>query len=104
MEIPLASLNALNWHPASEGTTPLSKPDGDPVEVRFVNSCELNVELFYLTPEGVAKSYGAIAPSAVSRQRTHPGTVWEIRIGNGTRLGWFAVGDRTAKAVIPNGN
>lgn len=102
-EVPLASLPALTWHPASEGNTPRSKPDGNPFDVTFINSREESLELFWMTPDGGSKSYGLIAPAKTKRQQTRPGAVWEIRSAKGARLGSFVIGDRTAKAVIPDG-
>lgn len=102
-EVPVASLPALTWHPASEGDTPRSKPDGNPFDVTFINSREENVELFWMTPDGGTKSYGLIAPASTKRQQTRPGAVWEIRSEKGARLGSFVIGDRSAKAVIPDG-
>ena len=102
-EVPLASLPALTWHPASQGDTPRSKLDGNPFDVTFINSREESVELLWMTPDGGTKSYGLIAPAKTKRQQTRPGAVWEIRYANKTRLGSFVIGDRTAKAVIPDG-
>jgi len=102
-EVPLASLAALDWHPASQSATPPSKPDGNPFDVTFVNSREQSVELLWMTPDGGAKSYGFIPPARTKRQQTRPGAVWEIRSETGTRLGYFLIGDRMAKAVIPDG-
>ena len=56
-----------------------------------------------MTPDGSAKSYGLIAPVKTKRQQTRPGAVWEIRSANKACLGSFVIGDRTAKAVIPDG-
>jgi hypothetical protein len=102
-EVPLASLPALPWHPASEGGTPRSKPDGNPFDVTFINSREESVELFWMPPDGGSKSYGFIAPAKTKRLPTRPGAVWEIRAANKKRLGSFVIGDRAAKAVIPDG-
>jgi hypothetical protein len=38
----------------------------------------------------------------MKRQQTRPGAVWEIRSRDGTRLGHFIIGDRMAKAPIPD--
>jgi hypothetical protein len=100
-EIPLASLTALKWTPASAGATPPSKPDGTPFEIRFVNSRSQPVELLQLTPAGAAESFGTIEPQKLKSQQAIPGTVWEIRTPGGTRLGYFTIGDRTAKAIVP---
>lgn len=56
-----------------------------------------------MTPDGGAKSYGFIPPAKMKRQETRPGAVREIRSETGTRLGYFLIGDRMAKAVIPDG-
>jgi arylsulfatase A-like enzyme len=92
---------------------PISLPVGGPwqyretdwaaLDVTFINSREESVELFWMTPDGGTKSYGLIAPAKTKRQQTRPGAVWEIRSANKTRLGSFVIGDRTAKAVIPDG-
>ena len=100
--MPLASLGALDWHPANDAATPPSKPDGNPFGVTFVNSRERDVELFWMRPEGGAKSYGSIAPARTKCQQTRPGAVWEIRSTDGTRLGHFIIGDRAARAPIPD--
>ncbi|WP_395748729.1 sulfatase-like hydrolase/transferase [Prosthecobacter sp.] len=102
-EVPLASMTSLTWHPASEGPTPPSKPDGNPFDVTFINADEQNVELFWMSPEGESRSYGQIEPTKTRRQQTRPGAVWEIRSAVGMRLGHFVIGDRAAKAVIPKG-
>lgn len=100
-EVPLVSMTSLDWHPASGGPAPPSKPDGKPFDVTFVNAREQSVELLWMSPEGAARSYGHVEPAKTRRQQTRPGAVWEIRSANGTPLGHFVVGDRTAKAVIP---
>jgi arylsulfatase A-like enzyme len=97
-EVPLASLPELKWRPASEA----ERPYGERVEVAFVNAREQRVELFRIAPDGKAELSGVIEPAQVNRQRARPGDVWEIRLENGTRLGNFIVGDRAAKAVIPD--
>ena len=99
--IPLASLPELVWHSANEGDAPRSHPDGNPFDVTFVNSREQPVELIWLAPDGSTKSYGLIEAAKSRSQQTRPGASWEIRSSNGTRLGHFIIGDRTAKAVIP---
>ena len=100
-EVPLASRPALPWQSAGEGSTPRPKPDGNPFDVTFINRREESVELFRMTPEGTAQSFGLIAPAMTNRQQTQPGAVWEVRSGTGVRLGSFTIGDRSAKAVIP---
>ncbi len=100
-EVPLASLPSLQWHPASDKATPPSKPDGNPFEVTFQNHREQPVELFWMSPNGEAKSYGLIQPAKTRSQQTRPGAVWQIRSADSRPLGHFIIGDRAAKAKIP---
>lgn len=100
-ETPVASLPDLPWHPASKTSVPPSKPDGGTFDVVFVNRHSATVELCWMSPDGLPKSYGEIGPGSTKRQATRPGAVWMIRDVNKKSLGFFLVGDRTAKAVIP---
>lgn len=96
------SLVKLTWYPFEGGTVPPSKPDGNPFSVHFINQRQQTVELFWMSPEGQAKSFGSIAPGKTKSQQTRPGAVW--RIGNpdtDQTYGHFIIGDRTAQAVIP---
>jgi len=99
----IESLPALKWHPARRGSVPASKPDGSPFDVVFVNSGKQAVELFWMDREGKRRSYGQIDAGAVKRQQTRPGAVWQIATtGSGQPAGYFIVGDRTARAVVPD--
>jgi arylsulfatase A-like enzyme len=100
-EMPQASLPALPWHPVKDGAAPASRPDGNPFEVTFVNQREQAVEIFWMSPDGEAKSYGLIQPSKARRLQTRPGAVWQIRTEDNRPLGHFIIGDRMAKADIP---
>ncbi len=96
------SLTSLEWHPLdTDETPPPSRPDGDPFDVVFLNESEQTVELRWLRPEGGAQLYGEIEPGGMKRQRTRPGAAWLIADEAGKALGYFLVGDRTAKAIIP---
>lgn len=98
--VPVASLPILPWHPAAESVPP-SKPDGGTFDVVFINRRGEPVELLWMSPEGMPKSYGGIAPGAQKRQSTRPGAVWMIRDATQQALGHFRIGDRTSKALIP---
>ena len=53
--------------------------------------------------EGGTKSYGQIEAGKMQRQQTRPGAVWVIQDAESEKpLGFFRVGDRTARALIPN--
>ncbi|MFT6079117.1 MAG: hypothetical protein ACJAYX_001976 [Planctomycetota bacterium] len=76
-------------------------PDGKPFEVVVINRREVPVELFVVTPAGERKSYGRIAAGERNRRRTRPGAVWMVADTAGKPFGYFSVGDRIARAVIP---
>ena len=82
---------------------PVSKPDGNPFEVIFVNKTDRTVELFWMTLNGGRKSYRLIDSGQQFAQQTRPGAVWmisETKEDGGESLGYFKVGDRSARALI----
>lgn len=79
---------------------PPSKPDGNPFTVHFLNRSGAEVELLWVSPRGVLRKYGSIAPGRQKRQQTRPGAVWAVRSGAGQLHGYFVVGDRRARAEI----
>ncbi len=96
------SLAKLPWTPAQSGPLPVSKPDGNPFPVHFVNQQRQAVDLFWISPNGERKLYGTIPAGQTRSQQTRPGAVWGVgRSGSEEMLGHFTVGDRTAQAVIP---
>jgi arylsulfatase A-like enzyme len=102
IEPTIDSLVKLTWYPFEGGTVPPSKPDGNPFSVHFINQRQQSVELFWMSPEGQAKSFGSIAPGKTKSQQTRPGAVWKIgNPASDQTYGHFIIGDRTAQAVIP---
>ncbi|MCB1275096.1 sulfatase-like hydrolase/transferase [Prosthecobacter sp.] len=99
-QVPIASLPALKWHPASEPVPP-SKPDGNTFDVVFINERTQPVELCWMTPTGEPKSYGEIESNKQKRQSTRPGAVWIVRDSSQKALGHFQISDRSSKAIIP---
>ncbi len=95
------SLPRLRWHGVTDGAAPASKPDGNTFEVVFINQREDAVKLFWMDREGAPKFYATIPPGDRQRQSTRPGAVWLITDDSDNRLGHFAVGDRTARAIVP---
>ena len=95
------SLTALSWMPIRSGKAPVSKPDGRPFDVVFINRRTEDVQLWWMDRNGSRKLYAEIAPAAQKRQQTRPGAIWMIADKDGTPLGYFRVDDRTAKAVVP---
>ncbi|MCB1224892.1 MAG: sulfatase-like hydrolase/transferase [Verrucomicrobiales bacterium] len=99
-QVPVASLPALPWHPATE-PTPASKPDGNTFDVVFINQRAHPVELLWLSPSGSTHSYSLIPAQQRQRQSSRPGAVWLIRDASENLLGHFQIGDRSCKAIVP---
>jgi arylsulfatase A-like enzyme len=98
----LDSLPKLTWMPLTDEAAPVSKPDGNPFDVVFINQSKQTVELHWIDRNGKPKSYGGIAAGANRRQQTRPGAVWMIADEQRQPLGYFEVGDRASRAVIPD--
>ncbi|MCP3691201.1 MAG: sulfatase-like hydrolase/transferase [Planctomycetaceae bacterium] len=105
VEPKVASLPALKWQPVVEGKgVPSSRPDGNPFDVVFINRRDHEVTLYWMDREGARKRYAVIAPGKYYRQQTRPGAVWMIARADSNdspALGYFTVGDRAARAVVP---
>ena len=96
------SLPKLAWNRAGKTPAPASRPDGDPFEIVFFNKGKHTVKLFWVDRQGKPAPYGDIAAGKRKRQRTRPGAVWQIADQADHPLGHFIVGDRSARAVIPD--
>lgn len=96
----IESLSALKWHPAGDKEIPVSKPDGGKFQVHFLNRSENVVKLYWRDRQGGQKHYADIAPGEKKSQQTRPGAVWLITDQKERPLGYFKVGDRTARANI----
>ncbi len=96
------SLPRLAWNRAGKTPAPASRPDGDPFEIVFFNKRKHTVKLFWVDRQGKPAPYGDIAAGKRKRQRTRPGAVWQIADQADNPLGHFIVGDRSARAVIPD--
>ncbi|MSU49619.1 MAG: iduronate-2-sulfatase [Opitutus sp.] len=99
-EIRVESLPELAWQPVTANPVPPSKPDGNTFDVVFINRTSSPVELCWMDPIGGFTSYGAVVPNAPRRQSTRPGSVWMIRDEQNRPLGYFEVGDRSARAEV----
>jgi hypothetical protein len=95
------SLIQLAWHPASEGPAPASQHDGGNFDIFFFNERSAPVVLYKMSEEGEPLRKGEVAAGVMSKQRSGPGEIWEVRDASGMPLGHFVVDDRTARAMIP---
>jgi arylsulfatase A-like enzyme len=97
-----AALPSLKWHALKgEGRAPASKPDGSPFEVTFLNQRGQDVQLWWLDQQQKPKLYGSIESGKTRAQQTRPGAIWLITDAEDKPLGYFEIGDRAAKAIIP---
>ena len=95
------SLPPLRWHPIQFNPAPASNPDGTSFDVFFQNRRKQTVNLYWMNREGNPKPYGKIPAGKQQRQRTRPGAVWLVTDQQDASLGFFKIGDRTARAEIP---
>lgn len=96
-------LPRLSFHPAGKGKNPpASAPDGAGFSIALFNRSGDAVEVFWISPSGVEKSYGVLAPGKMREQPTRPGAVWHFRKPDGgDPLGHVVVGDRRSRVLIP---
>ena len=97
-----SALPMLTWHAKGAEPVPASKPDGNAFDVVFINRHTEDVKLFWVDRLGELKPYGRINADMRKRQKTRPGTVWLITDQSEKALGYFVVGDRSARAVVPS--
>jgi len=100
-EVKVESLPKLRWRPKTGDPVPPSRPDSNPFDVVFVNGSKNAVKLFWIDREGKPKFYRDMKPGQQSRQQTRSGAVWMIGNEKSEPLGHFVVGDRAARAVVP---
>ena len=97
-----SSLPSLKWYTENLESIPASKSDGDVFDIVFMNRHTAPVQLFYMGLHGERNLTGTIDANERRSQKTQPGAVWLITDQSGKPLGYFTVGDRTARAVIPS--
>jgi arylsulfatase A-like enzyme len=97
------TLPRLKWIALNGSPAPASKPDGNAFDVVFINRHKASVDLFWMNRQGQPKLYGEIETGDRKRQRTRPGAVWLITNKDNEPLGYFSVGDRSSRAVVPAG-
>ncbi|MEZ6040608.1 MAG: sulfatase-like hydrolase/transferase [Planctomycetaceae bacterium] len=97
----VASLPSLKWNPLLQENVPASAPDGNTLDVVFINQTEAVVKLWSVNQQGIPLLTSEIQPSQEYRQPTRPGEVWLITDRDDRGVGYFRVGDRSARAVVP---
>ena len=87
----------------AEADTRLLLPgnDGDLFDVVFINDRGAPVRVYLLDEQGQRQSFGTLEAGWRKPQQSRPGAVWLIADLHEKPIGFFQVGDRTAKAVVP---
>lgn len=99
--ISIDAMPKIQWNKLTQEMAPASKPDGQPFDCFFVNRRSDDLELFWVSPAGKPRSYGILSPNIPKRQNTRPGAVWMVADQDGRKLGFFRIGDRAARALVP---
>lgn len=96
------SLPKLKWHAAGRSPVPASQPDGPTCDIVLFNQRKDQVNIYVMDPDGNRKSRGSIPTGWRIHRSTQPGSVWLITDLTDDPLGYFVVGDRTARGIIPS--
>lgn len=99
---PVETLVKLKWSPKTDAAIPPSRPDGSTFPVYFINRRKSSIKLYWIDRQGEPKFYANIPPGKTQKQQTRPGAVWMIASYDEKPLGHFRIGDRTARAIVPN--
>ncbi|MFO0957762.1 MAG: DPP IV N-terminal domain-containing protein [Isosphaeraceae bacterium] len=75
---------------------------GAETELIVVNSLDRPIELFWISMEGPARSYGKIAPGSTHRQHTFGGHAWRIVDAGGAERARVVADDQGTRIEISN--
>lgn len=94
-----ASLALQAW---SEKERVVSNPQGSPFRVEFDNQSESVVRLYWLNLQGEKQNVIEISAASRKAVRTREGAAWLVTDLKDRPLGFFRIGARSAKAIIPD--
>lgn len=95
------SLPILKWNAISDGRLPASTPTENRVDVLFANQRKDAAKLYLIDGNNKPQPRG-ILQSGWAKPLTSPTeAVWLVTDGEDNQLGYFTVGKKEAKAVIP---
>ncbi|WP_369016058.1 sulfatase-like hydrolase/transferase [Armatimonas sp.] len=99
---PSATVTAdLAWHPVSAGDIlPVSKPQGTPATVAFLNQTELAVRVWWISPTGEHQRYAELKPGTSYSSNIRKGAIWLITDTNDKPLGYFLATGTPSRALI----
>lgn len=94
-------LPLLKWNPTTPA--PASQPTAAPFKVVFINRRKSPVNLFWMDRDGKPKPHGRLEAGWHRQQQTRTGAVWMLTDNYDQPLGYFVVGQKPMRAVIPAG-
>ncbi len=91
----------LVWKSATRNNAPPSRPQGGAVNIEFFNNSRKSIKMFVLDQRGQPSFSAIIHGGRKHIEKTRKGIVYQVCDGSGYQRGYFRVGDRDAKAIIP---
>lgn len=91
----------LEWKVSTRSDAPPSRPSGEPVQVEFFNNSTKPVKMFVLDRTARPSFSAVIYGGKKHIEKARPGVVYQICDGSGYQRGYFRVGPKSAKAIIP---
>ena len=94
-------LPKLVWNQIANETLPVSSTRGKPLDIYFNNKSTQPVDIFRQDDSGELHPYGTLERGWFKPYQARTGEVWLVTDKKNRRLGYFAIGDSTAEAIIP---
>ncbi|MBK1829104.1 sulfatase [Verrucomicrobiaceae bacterium R5-34] len=101
-KVKVKDLPSMRWKKTSDPTKIL-KPNADGSNVRlvFVNQSPVNAKIHEVSAEMELTEKALVKAESEVEIKGRPGSVWAITKESGELMGYFKLGDRMAKGVIP---
>lgn len=91
----------LDWHPVgADDSLPVSKPQGTPAAVEFLNQTEQTVRVWWISPTGERQRYAELKPGASYSQNIRKGAIWLITDTKDKPLGYFLATGTPSRALL----
>lgn len=98
---PVTGQSELTWHAVTATETiPVSKPEGPPATIVFVNADEEPVRVYGVNPQGGRQRYAELKPGARYDQTIRKGAIWLITDIQDKPLGYFLATGTPGRALI----
>lgn len=77
-----------------------TRTNGDATEVRFMNTLEKELELYWIDSDDKEHPYGNLGPGRTRSMNTYRGHVWAVRDREGKTYGYFTAESFPKEAII----